>query len=148
MAYFLPAQINCLDDQVEAYAAAHSHAMHCFDLEELISLFVSLAGELEKSTSKEHLAGSALQDATGEFEHLAVVGARIRDMVGRLRSDGFSVTGIDPFMQSLIRCRAASDANRIVTDRDRVARGEIKSRPIQELLDELQCRDDTALTTK
>jgi hypothetical protein len=144
MAYFLPAQINCLDDQVEAYAAAHTQAMHCFDVEELISLFVSLAGELEKSTSKGQLAGIARQEAISEFEHLALVGARIRDMVGRLRSDGLSVTGLDAFMQSLIRCRAASDAKGIVAERDRVARGEIKSRPIQELLDELQRRDDTA----
>jgi hypothetical protein len=143
MAYFLPAQINCLDTQVEAYAAAHTQAMHCFDVEELVSLFVSLEGELEKSTAKEQLSGFARQTAIAEYKHLATVGGRIRDMVARLRKDGFTVTGIDPFMRSLIRCRAAADGDELVAERDRVARGEITTRPIQELIDELQRRDNT-----
>lgn len=144
MAYFLPAQINCLDNQVEAYAAAHSQAMHCFDVEELVSLFVSLAGELEKLAAKEQSSSSQSQVTITEFKHLATVGGRIRDMVVQLREDGYTVTGIDPFMRSLIRCRAAADAEEILAEREQVARGDIKTRPIQELIDELQRRDNAS----
>jgi len=142
MAYFLPGQINCLETQVEAYAAAHTQAMHCFDVEELMSLFVSLAGELEKSTAKEQLSNPARQAAIAEFRHMTIVGSRIRGMVAQVRKDGYTVTGIDEFMRSLIRCRATADTDEIIAERDQIARGEVKSRPIQELIDELQRRDN------
>jgi hypothetical protein len=144
MAYFLPAQINCLDSQVEAYTAAHTKAMECFDVEELVSLFVSLAAEMEKSATKGDAPGAARQATIAEFKQLVSVGGRIRDMVRRLRDDGYVVAGTDDLLRSLIRCRAAADSDDIAADRDRVTRGEIKTRPVQELIDELQRRDSTA----
>src|SRR5262249_37124454 len=107
-------------------------------------LFVSLAGELEKSLVKEQLTSAERKTAIAEFKHLATVGGRIRSMVTRLNEDGFAVKGIDAFMRSLIRCRANADADEINATREKLARGEIKSRPIQELVDELQRRDNSA----
>ncbi len=144
MAYFLPAQIDCLENQVEAYALAHTQAMQCLDVEELMSLFVSFAGALEKSASNEPLSPLARRRALAEFRHLAAVGIHIREMVSQLRCNGYSVMGIEPFMRSLIRCRANADADEIVAERAQAAQGEIKSRPIKELTDELQHRDNSA----
>ena len=141
MAFFIPAQINCLDSQVEAYASAHTKAMECFDVEELVSLFVSLTAELEKSAAKLVLNGASRQVTIGEFKHLASVGARIRGMVRGLREDGYTVAGADDFLRSLVRCCAAADSDEILEERGRVTRGEIKTRAIQELVDELQRRD-------
>src|SRR6185437_5324057 len=95
MVTFLPAHINCLESQVESYAAAQP--MNRADVEELMSLFISLAGELEKSTANVQLPNSDLLPAMAQFKRLAAVGGRIRVMATRLRKDGHAVSGIDPF---------------------------------------------------
>jgi hypothetical protein len=109
MLQFLPTHINCLETQVEAYATATT--MNRVDVEELMSIFVSLAGELEKSLANEQLSGSPL--SLGDFSRLAAIGGRIRGMATRLRKDGHTLAGIDPFVRSVIRCRdiAHSDQN-------------------------------------
>lgn len=144
MPYFLSGQINCLDSQVEAYASAHSGAMGCFDVEELVSLFVLLAAEFEKWAAKQELSTTVRRDLIAGFGRLASLGGRIRSMVQRLRENGYTVTGVDGFLRSLIRCRAAADSDEIAAERRQVDRRDIKTRPVQELIDQLQRRDDTA----
>lgn len=122
---FLPAHINCLESQVETYSAAP--AMNRLDVEELMSIFVSLAGELEKSVAKENL--SAPHAATADFKRLAAVGSRIRSMATQMRKEGHTMAAIDPFVRSVIRCRDLASSGEIAEKFDQADRGENASRP-------------------
>jgi len=117
MLHFLPTYINCLETQVDGYATAQT--MNRVDVEELMSIFVSLAGELEKSLASEHVPGM------GDFNRLAAVGGRIRGMATRLRKDGHMLAGLDPFVRSVIRCRDIAHSDQNADERDPADCGEM-----------------------
>lgn len=116
MITFIPAHISCLESHVQSYAAAG--AINRLDVEELMSIFMSLSAELEKSLARDWVSPEALQSALADFKRLASIGGRIRTMATSLRKEGHIVTGLDPFVRSVIRCRDIARSDEVAPEYD------------------------------
>jgi hypothetical protein len=148
MSQFLPAQIDCLARQVESYGSDHATAMLCYDVEELMSLYVSLFNELERGVAKasprDKWDQSAVDASLPVYRRLLQVGDGIRVFMRELKVKGYRVEGIEAFMSAYLRTRIASETESLVAASLEWERGGCKTRPLQELIDELQRRDDAA----
>jgi len=138
MAQFLPAQIDLLERQVESYAShvsEHAAAMLCYDVEEVMSLYNSLFHEIERAaekTSPSEIGNPKnIQEFVPLYSRHVRIGERIRELIRPLKSLGFEVSGLDPFMRALIAARAGAASVETAGAISAYDRGEIKTRPLQ-----------------
>jgi hypothetical protein len=146
MSQFLPAQIDCLARQVESYGSDHATAMLCYDVEELMSIYISLFNELERGVAKasprDKWDQHAVDASLPVYRRLLQVGDGIRTFVRALKAKGYRVEGIEAFLSAYLRTRIASDTE--VNMAAFANGGELNARPIQELVDELRRKDEAA----
>jgi hypothetical protein len=148
MAQFLPAQIDLFERQVESYAAHasdHAAAMLCYDVEELMSIYVSFFHEMEKAVRKPSVSlewEKAVKEWSPLYRRLVRMGDRLRDLIRNLKAVGFEVAGLDPFMRALLGARVGADAEHNYAIISAVNQGKLPTRPVKVPSDELSARND------
>jgi len=135
--------IELLEHQVQSFARnpLDPSPTLCCDVEEMMSVYVSLLHELEKSikrvSPREAWNQAAVDERLPMYQRYVILGELMRDSVKRLKVAGYKVGGLDEFMRAFILARAGASAAVDAPALQRAVAGVVTVRTLREGADEL-----------
>ena len=148
MAQFVASQIDLLERQVDACAAqpsTYNRAALCQDVEELMSIYIAFLQDVDETVTRVSPQTRWNQAEVDKwlpcYKSLARIGPKVRDLIRSLKSMEFEIAGVHAFMESFVAAKAWAEAEENAKLIAAVEAGEIKTRPIEDLLNELSHRN-------